>query len=80
MAQDDTNGKHGLFLHEQLSHLYTENTQMKLQTVFDEDMENKYMFVMLWNLCIISHWIFPQCSFFVSGTESKNNSRGYVAF
>ena len=26
------NGKHGLFLHEQLAHLHTENTQTKLQT------------------------------------------------
>ena len=32
MAQVDTNGKHGLFLHEQLIHLHTENTQTKLQT------------------------------------------------
>ena len=27
-----TNGKHGLFLHEQLVHLHNENTQTKLQT------------------------------------------------
>ena len=26
-------------------------------------MENNYMFVMLWNLSVISQWIFPQCSF-----------------
>ena len=32
MAQVDTNGKHGLFLLEQLAHLHTENTLTKLQT------------------------------------------------
>ena len=32
MAQADTNGKHGLFLHEQLIHLHTKNTQTKFQT------------------------------------------------
>ena len=32
MAHLDTNGEHGLFLHEQLVHLHTENTQKKLQT------------------------------------------------
>ena len=32
MAQVDTNRKHGLFLHEQLVHLYTENIHTKLQT------------------------------------------------
>ena len=32
MAQVDTNGRHGLFLHEQLANLHTENTQTKLQT------------------------------------------------
>ena len=32
MAQVDTSGKHGLFLHEQLAHLHTENKQTKLQT------------------------------------------------
>ena len=31
MAHVDTNAKHGLFLHEQLIHLHTENTQLKLQ-------------------------------------------------
>ena len=31
-AKVDTDGKHGLFLHEQLAHLHTENTQTKLQT------------------------------------------------
>ena len=32
MAKVDTKGKHGLFLHEHLVHLHTENTQTKLQT------------------------------------------------
>ena len=32
MAQVDTDGKHGLFLHEQVPCLYTEITQKKLQT------------------------------------------------
>ena len=31
-AQVDTNGKHGLLLHEQHVDLHTENTQTKLQT------------------------------------------------
>ena len=31
----------------------------------DEDItENNHMFVKLWNLRVISHWIFPQCFFF----------------
>ena len=38
-------------------------------------MENNYMFVMLWNLSVNSH-----NTFFRSGTKSKNNLRGYVAF
>ena len=81
MAQVDTKGKHGLFLHEQLVHLHTENTQTKLQTAFDEDIfENNYMFVMLWNLSVISHWIFPQCFFFSSGAKSKYNLWCYAAF
>ena len=33
MAQGNTNGKHGLSLHEQLTHLHTEDTQTKLQTL-----------------------------------------------
>ena len=32
MAQVDTNGKHGLFLSEQLALLHTENTQTEFQT------------------------------------------------
>ena len=51
---------------------------------FDKDIiENNYMFVMLWNLTVISHWIFPQYFFFfflISGAKSKNNLRRYVAF
>ena len=31
MAHVDTNAKHGLFLHEQLIYLHTENTQTMLQ-------------------------------------------------
>ena len=31
-AHVDTDGKHRLFLHEQLTHLHTGNTQTKLQT------------------------------------------------
>ena len=33
------------------------------------------MFVRLWNFSVISHWIFPQCRFFISGAKSKNNFR-----
>ena len=32
MAQFDSNGKNDVFLHEQLVHLHTENTQTNLQT------------------------------------------------
>ena len=64
MAKVDTNGKHGLFFNEQLAHLHTENTDRVSNIAFDEDiMENIYMFVMLWNLSIISLWIFSQCFF-----------------
>ena len=35
-----------------------------LNRVSNEDsMENNYMVVMLWNLSVISHWIFPQFLF-----------------
>ena len=66
MAQVDTDGKHGLFLHEQLAHLHTGNTQKKVSNrASGEDvMENNYMFVMLRNLIVISHLIFPECFFF----------------
>ena len=65
MAQVDADGNHGLFLHEQLLYLHTGNTQKKVSNIAsDEDiMENNYVFVMLWNLSVISHLIFPQCSF-----------------
>ena len=54
MAQVDTDGNHGLFLHEQFAHLHTGNTQKKVSNIAsDEDiMENNYMFVMLWNLSV----------------------------
>ena len=36
----------------------------RFQTGSDVDsMENDYMFVMLWNLSVISHMIFPKCLF-----------------
>ena len=56
-AQVDSDGNHGLFLHEQLTHLHTGNTQKKVSNMTsDEDiMENDYMFVMLWNLSVIRH-------------------------
>ena len=54
MAQVDTDGSHGLFLHEQLTYIHTENTQKKVSNIAsDEDiMENNYMFVMLRNLSV----------------------------
>ena len=41
-------------------------------------MENNYVFVMLWNLSVISHRVFPQYFFFffISGAKSKNNLEG----
>ena len=65
MAQIDTDRNHSLFLHEQLAHLHTGKTQMKVSNIAsDEDiMENIHMFVILWNLSTISHLIFPQCFF-----------------
>ena len=62
----DNDGKHGLFLHEQLANLHTGNTQKKASNIaFDEDiMENSYMFDMLWNLSVISHLIVPESFFF----------------
>ena len=49
--------------------LETGNTQEKVSNIAsDEDiMENNYMFVMSWNLSVISHLIFPQCFFLISG-------------
>ena len=83
-AQVDSDGNHGLFLHEQLAHLNTGNTQKKVSNIAsDEDiMENNIMFVMLWNLRVICHLIFPQYFFFfISGAnlKKKKNLRGYVA-
>ena len=78
--------KISLFLHELLAHLHTGNTQKKVSnTASDKDIkyifeENKYIFVILWNLNVISHLIFPIFFFFISGMKAKNNSRGYVAF
>ena len=56
-----TPGKHGLFLHEQIAHLHAGNTQQKvLKIVSDEDIiENNDMFVMFWNLSVISHLFYP---------------------
>ena len=73
MAQLDTNGNHGLFLHEQLAHLHTGNTQKKVSNILsDEDIiEDIIIFIMLWNLSVISHLIFPQCFCFISGAKSK---------
>ena len=62
--------------------LNTANTQKKFSNIAsDEDiMENNYMFVMLWNLSVISHLIFLQYFFFYSGAKNKNSLRGYVVF
>ena len=64
-----------ILLHEQLAHLHTRNTHKKVSNIAsDEDiMENNNMFVILWNLSIISHLIFPQSFFFISGAKSENN-------
>ena len=63
MAQVDTDGNHGLFLHEQLTHLHTANEQKKVSNITSHEdiMENDYMFVRLGNLNVTSHLIFPQC-------------------
>ena len=63
MAQVDINRNHGLFLHEQLAHLHNANIQKKVSNIAsDEDiMKKDYMFVILWNLGVISHLIFSQC-------------------
>ena len=64
-AQVDIGWNHGLFLHEQLAHLHTGNKQKRASKIaFDEDIiENNYMFVVLWNLNVICHLVFPQCCF-----------------
>ena len=61
MAQVDSDGNHGLFLHDHLAHLHSGNIQKKVSNIApDEDiMENNVTFVMLWNLSVISHLIFP---------------------
>ena len=48
MARVHNNGNHGLFLHEQLAHFHTANTQNKVSNIAsDEDViENNYMFLM----------------------------------
>ena len=77
-------GNHGLFLHEELAHLHTGNSQKKVSNIASDEviMENNYMFTKSWNLRVIYHLIFPQYIFFfqISGAKSKNNLRGYVAF
>ena len=74
MAQVHTDGKHSLFLHEQLAHSHWKYTDEGSNIAFNEDiMENNYMFVMIWNLSVFSHWIFPQCFFFISGAISTQS-------
>ena len=75
MAQVYTDGNHGLFLHEQLAHLHTGNTQKKVSNIASDEeiMENNHMFVMLWNLSVISKLIFLQCFFVISDVKSKNS-------
>ena len=71
------------FLHEQFAHLHTGNTLKKSSNIASDEniIKNNYIFVMLWNLSVISHLIFPQSFFFlISGAKSKNNLKGYVAF
>ena len=61
--------------------MYWKYTDEALNIASNEDIiENNYMFGMLWNLSVISHWIFPQWLLFICGAKSKNNLRGYVAF
>ena len=38
------------------------------------------MFVILWNLSVISLMDIPTMFIFISSAKSKNNLRGYVAF
>ena len=71
MAQVDTDKNNGLFLHKQLAHLQAGNTQKKVSNIASQDiMENYYMSVMLLNLSVISHLIFPQC-FFMSPYQKQ---------
>ena len=77
MAQVNTDRNHGLFLHEQLAHLHTENIQKKVSNIAsDEDiMENNYMFVM--ELKHHKSLDFPTMLFCNSGAKSKNNLTCY---
>ena len=63
MAQVDTDRNHGLFLHEQLTHLLTASTQKKVLNIASDEgiMEYDYLLVMFRNLSVISDLIFPQC-------------------
>ena len=47
LAQVDTDGNHGLYLHEQFAHLQTGNKQKKVSNIAsgEEITENNYMFV-----------------------------------
>ena len=65
-AQVNTDGNHSLFLHGQLAHLHAEDPLKKVSNIASDEvnMENNYMFVLLWNLSVISHLIFPQCFFY----------------
>ena len=38
-------------------------------------MENNYVIVMLWNLSVISHLIFPQCSFLFLAPNLKKKKK-----
>ena len=55
MPQVDTDGNHGLFLHEQLAHAGNKHKKV-LNIASNEDiMENNHMFAMLWNISVVSH-------------------------
>ena len=58
--------QHIPFLHEQFAHLHTGNTLKKSSNIAADEniIKNNYIFVMLWNLSVISHLIFPQSFFF----------------
>ena len=52
------------------SFTYWKHTDEASNKATDENiMENNCMFVILWNLSVISHWIFPQCFFFTQNLE-----------
>ena len=52
----------GLFLHEQLAHLHTGNTQESFKHSSNEDIM-EIISCLLWNLSVLSHLIYPQCCF-----------------